>query len=763
MSIYVWAGRINYPAMRWPCPYGYHVPRETEWNDIKTWGTTIWAWTSSGGTNFSTYLKLPFAWWRGASTGAVANQWTLWSYWQCELTTASNGKFLYVNATYILPWYGTSPKNWYSIRPFKDEPVVPTSSWTTLYDWSWTATGAGIFWNSSSGLISISKDGTTWYTIADKNLWATTVYNSWDTLSEANCWKYFQRWNNYPFVWTGSVTTSSSQVDASGYWPWNWYYRSTFVTGSGDRSSVQNQNLRWWVVWAVKADVKDICVGAGVDDYSPMQWPCPDGFHVGKNTDWNELKWLWVAIYKYFKLPLAWRWSGATKYGVWSTWFYWSTSPSGTINALCAQIANTSTNANATSWYPRREAFSIRPFKDVPVVPDSSWTTLYDGSGTAPWAWIFWNKWLWLISKSSDWTTWITMADKNLGAKVVYNDWDTLSQYNCGYYYQRWNNYWFWFSSVGTTSTTKPDAIWFWPENYYDNSTFINTSNNRSNTNNLDLRWYETWVQKKWNVKQAYVGTTLARPTYNPWIYWNKAKWLISISSDWKKWRTIADKNLGAKVVWKTGDTPSVENAWFMYQRWNNYGFNWSGFSTTTTRVNASNYWPTNPYYGSTFIKTSNDLDWSTSVNNDLWWSDSDPITADQESDPDLLWNRKWPCPTWWHIPHQWDTYLITTWVDTLLWHHTWADFQTYLLRPNTWYLGYNSWSLTNTSYMQTWTSWYNPDSSYVSGKSRGASSTTSNVSNTAYNRRATWYPIRPVKDVPVVPDNSRAVLYQPS
>jgi hypothetical protein len=44
------------------------------------------------------------------------------------------------------------------MRAFKDDIVIPTNSWATLYDGSSIATGAGIFYNSGSGIISISAD-----------------------------------------------------------------------------------------------------------------------------------------------------------------------------------------------------------------------------------------------------------------------------------------------------------------------------------------------------------------------------------------------------------------------------------------------------------------------------------------------------------------------------------------------------------------------------------------------------------------------------
>jgi hypothetical protein len=108
-------------------------------------------------------------------------------------------------------------------------------------------TTAWIYHNPDLWLISLSSDWNIWITIADKNLWATQVYNDGDTLSQDNCGYYYQWWNNYWFPFTWSVTTSSTQVDVSTYWPWNYYSSSTFITYNWAWDTTDNWNLRWWV------------------------------------------------------------------------------------------------------------------------------------------------------------------------------------------------------------------------------------------------------------------------------------------------------------------------------------------------------------------------------------------------------------------------------------------------------------------------------------------------------------------------------------
>ena len=125
--------------------------------------------------------------------------------------------------------------------------------------------------NFTAGLITIT-DWTNTYTIMDRNLWATSTGID----SSDSYWYYFQWWNNYWFPTVWSVATSSTQVDASGYWPWNYYSSSTFITRSSspwDRSSVQNDNLWWWV--------------SGT--YEAMQWPCPEWYHVPSSGEWLGL------------------------------------------------------------------------------------------------------------------------------------------------------------------------------------------------------------------------------------------------------------------------------------------------------------------------------------------------------------------------------------------------------------------------------------------------------------------------------------------
>lgn len=247
----------------------------------------------------------------------------------------------------------------------------------SIYMWR-DVTSAWIYHNSTLWLITIADGSWNDITIADKNLWATTVYNVWDALSQNNCWNYYQRWNNYWFPFTWAVTTSSSQVDASNYWPWNYYSSSTFITGSQNWSSNNNKNLWWWETNTNEA----------------MRWPCLEWFHIPTSSEWWNLLWswrilntLWLNINKwtdtkiYLKMPFAWYMSESSwsQWWQWSIWYYWG-SNCGNIAYYAYNINFNSSSMNASTQYYKTLWQSIRPFKNTPIQPDESWTVLYQPS-----------------------------------------------------------------------------------------------------------------------------------------------------------------------------------------------------------------------------------------------------------------------------------------------------------------------------------------------------------------------------------------------
>lgn len=686
MALKYWGKTISdYSAMRWPCGVGFHVPTKDEWTALSgILFTTFNLQTSSAGDVLATYLKMPMSGFRDNTGSNVAYQGSRGYYWSSTHKSYSStfAHGIYFKSSSITVPDSGARAGGRPIRAFKDEPDIPPSTSVLLPTWSKVdfSSEAGVEWawiyyHTTTWTFSITWDWINWITIADKNVWATTVYNNWDTLSEANCWKYFQRWNNYwfPWIWSSeTITTSSTQVDASGYWPWNYYSSSTFITSTWARDSSDNKNLRWWVTWIKHNPVYIVdryYWGKTIEDYSAMRWPCPEGFHVPKSSERSAVINAWVSLWArttswtasvtnfrtYLKLPnivylfpgnwLPWTWwTPQHRYYWWcrQTWSDWSWRYCDALDVVedywwSIWVENTSSN----HWCP------VRPFKDKPVIPDSTWTTLYTSDVYPASRNIKHSQSLWLITISYDWT-YITIADKNAGATSVYNFWDTITSANWWWLYQWWNNYPFSINWATATSSTRVDTTWYGPWNYYSGSTFITGGVNDDwfSPRNRNLWWWITWIQQKpVKVTEVYYNTTKIWPFYPAWIYWNPSIdwWVISLSNNWTDWLTIADKNLWATQAFHPWDTYSQANCWNFYQWWNNYWFPYSWTpSRSTTKVNVSSYWPGNYYSNSTFRRVDRQWEWWTSTNFNLWWW----TTWTDEA-------RRWPCPEWRHIPRK--------------------------------------------------------------------------------------------------------------
>lgn len=294
MSVYIWAATWDdYSAMRGPCPKGFHVWTKSEWELIINSWVAFSAWNTTWWANFSTYLKIPAWWYRTWEWASVSWSNDMWYYWTCTQYNSTYNTYsnygLYFRNSNWLSGISVSTRNWCiwaMIRWIKDVPVEPDSSWTTLIS-SWED---WIYHSATLWLISMVYS---WfvYTIADKNVGATTVYNFNDTMSEANCWKFFQMWNNYQFPYSWTLTTSSTQVNASNYWPGNYYSSSTFITWSSWWDSSQNKDLWWWETWVQQTpkELKSAYLGSYPnDEYIEYKIRASSEWKVCIPTNWTN-------------------------------------------------------------------------------------------------------------------------------------------------------------------------------------------------------------------------------------------------------------------------------------------------------------------------------------------------------------------------------------------------------------------------------------------------------------------------------------------
>ena len=371
MNIYI-GEPVVVSDMQWPCPDGFRLPLNNDFVWLKSIMDWLWLTTAN---DYVTKLHMPIAWRLNAtSPTSLINQWSNVWYWTCQLyyhtVSVVSPQWRYyalrLDATTVYVDYSWGMQSIYgcSIRPFKNEFVIPDSSWTVV---QWTLWWAWIFWNQTDGLISITSNWTTWYTIADKNLWATTVYNNGDTMSEANCWKFYQWWNNYWFPYDGTnITTSTSTVNASTYWPWNYYSSSTFIAAGSPYvwDSSINENLRWWVSqwsWTKSVEVKNIYIG----EYKPIyKW---EYIEYKMNADsrgrlYVPVWWYWTWWYA----NCSYSWNVSVDWGAGTTYSWtWSSGWSITL-----------------SWYT---AGSSHIIKITPTTESYLWARAYWWQSTA-WA-----------------------------------------------------------------------------------------------------------------------------------------------------------------------------------------------------------------------------------------------------------------------------------------------------------------------------------------------------------------------------------------
>lgn len=257
--------------------------------------------------------------------------------------------------------------NWIQIWP----EVAPTP----IYD-PW------VYHNPIRWIISVSANGSDWYTIRDKNYGATQVFNYWDTRDTDKVWLFFQWGNNYwfrmPNQWTGSqytnisnyYATSETQVDSSLY-P-DWYNNSTFIVGHQYWTLLNGYNYAAWHLWSSSTS------------FTP--W-----FHMPSMADWNhildtfEARWLcwwynrcvysWEPVFRYLKIPLSniiqddWFFA----YG-WNYTLYWSGDSS---NRWPNPVRMRTGSYGVLPWDGDARWLLIREFADTPVVPDTTRTVLY--------------------------------------------------------------------------------------------------------------------------------------------------------------------------------------------------------------------------------------------------------------------------------------------------------------------------------------------------------------------------------------------------
>ena len=229
---------------QWPCPDGYHIGTKDERQELLTALTIVWAYDVN---YIKTYLKIPDAYYLARSSGKKETKYWTVRMWTSTMDSNTVAYVWWIDENNKFVFQADKPGNGFSIRPFKDTAVDPFDWtwpapdepgiwWTTIirrpdsYDW--------IYWHQTKWIITI-RGGSYLYTMSDKNLWATNV---WDN------WLFYQFWNNSWYTYNASPYVTSKPTISSSYWPGNYYTWSFVRVSSGNNwFNWTNNNLWWWV------------------------------------------------------------------------------------------------------------------------------------------------------------------------------------------------------------------------------------------------------------------------------------------------------------------------------------------------------------------------------------------------------------------------------------------------------------------------------------------------------------------------------------
>ena len=458
-----------------------------------------------------------------------------------------------------------------------------------------------------------------WFTIMDRNLWASVAWTGEDSYG----YKY-QWWNNYWFADSETITPVTDGIEWDESYNNSWYYSTNFINWNSHNYDVWSGNGHYDGLWWGSGDYDNWW-----DNWNPKsnrQWPCPVWYHVPSQKEWNDLLVLYASLYtgtitdeytdeywtyyewdtfgedfaNYFKLPFA----GSRNYldaslgSQGSNGLYWSSSPNSASSNYARNLNLDSSNVGADYNSIRAYGGSVRCFKDSYVAPSISYTLeLHANGGSVTTG---------TLETDNEWKVTLPTASREAD-----ENWERVFEW--------------WFAGEWVS-----EKIW----NSWDVITL---------TGDMDV--YPHWAQT----------ITIRDPT-NP-----------------LSWFTIMDRNLWAE---NAGTDSSAY--WFKYQWWNNYGFvngctsNRCTDSVTSSSVAVSatawaiwnDVYNNHGYFWNTFIKSSSSSFWydywaDNTRHNNLWWWWSDSadnwrwVTLNNPTD------RQWPCPADYHVPSAWEWWLV--------------------------------------------------------------------------------------------------------
>jgi len=245
-----WTNRVE---MLWG---EYHIPSLDEiqkfWPN-KTAAEVIYNITNYHSGDFTNYILVP------SNPEAINMSSFLWASNWTYYVRESDGSYEFdFDTANRMPLI----TNWQlqQVLAFKDEPVIPDNTWTSLWD--------DVYYKSSLWLYSVLVWEDEWITFKDKVEWATTPW--WK-------WNLYQRWNCNP-INVNEYEINTNQIDYSQIQPST--YSSNKITLNADLFA--NADNAWW---------------AGTQTAAAMRWPCPEWYIV---TPWHTENDLMYMMSTYF-------------------------------------------------------------------------------------------------------------------------------------------------------------------------------------------------------------------------------------------------------------------------------------------------------------------------------------------------------------------------------------------------------------------------------------------------------------------------------
>ena len=663
-----WAKLTNYAERQWPCPEGWHVPSAWEWwllirywaetdNNATYWWDKWLYYLNSNHWAFQQKFNLPFAGGRNYSNASLSFQGFNGYYWSSSPNSAGSdsARLLGLDSSNVYADIYYYRALGFSVRCFKDSYVASPESSNLVDTQAWVEGE-----DFETITISNPEDSSEWFTIMDRNLWASI---SWTVCDKTNdtwaCGFLYQWWNNYWFPITETVTPVTTWLTWNNVYNNHGYFSTNFINWSshdydvwdGTNPTANDKEHHDWVWWWANDDQSANNWWLDSNNPTDRQWPCPVWYHIPSAWEWWLAVKYWRDTYatnvtlnwsnnlyyfsdstarenfmKYFKLPFAGlrNCSSAGLVSQGSIGYYWSSSPYGSDYPDIARgLYLDSSLVNASDYGHRAYGFSVRCFKDSYLAPQSYNLTFNSQGG-------------------SEVVTWTTMENTSrtrpsdpTKTNYTFVNWYTSTGYDTI----------FDFSTTATANTTVY-AKWHYnscPENYdYDEDLGI------------------CYIKDTTNTVPVYYGTDLTHQ-YN-----SNNIWTITVKLDDGNTITMMDMNL-----WSTTSWTNSSAYWELYQRWNNAPIR----STTAVDYSSSpaiyeNYWPWRQYSNSNFIKWNSDY-WSGNLHYDVlwWWLWDVWITTSVNTFWWWInnWNtRQWPCPEGYHVPSIWEwNALITYWYNT--------------------------------------------------------------------------------------------------